>query len=357
MRAPDPREEAPIRVLIVDDSVVARAVLSRLLGEHEDVQVVACAGSAPAALRILEDTRVDIILLDLEMPGVDGLTALPGLIAQSHGARVLIVSSACADGASASLSALRAGAADTLLKPNAAAFTTGFAKDLVDKLRRIARPASMPPARLPVQRACVLDSGRSARVECVAIGSSTGGVHALATFFAGLPRTFNAPILVTQHLPAPFTEIFASQLTEIAGRRTRVAAPGLQPIPGELLLAPGDAHLTLVRTGTVIHVRLERKRSASGCLPSVDPMFASIAALYGPAAVGVVLSGMGKDGAVGAAALVEHGGTILAQDQESSVVWGMPGAVTNAGLARLVAHPGELARRLAEWNAGTGQWT
>lgn len=342
---------ARIRVLIVDDSVVARAVLSRLLGDHQDIEVVGQAGSATSAMKLLETESVDIILLDIEMPGVNGLVALPDLIRIGRGARVLIVSSAAGEGAEATITALRQGAADTLLKPSAAQFTTRFADELVDRLRRLARSggksppriveASAPPAPQPAP-------APSRRIECLGIGSSTGGVHALGRFFGALPKSFATPILVTQHLPAPFMPYFADQLAEMSGRRTRLGAPGLQPQPGEILLAPGDAHMTLMKTGPVVHVRLERKRATSGCMPSVDPMLASIGRVYGAAAMAVILSGMGKDGLLGAGELSEAGGCVLAQDEATSVVWGMPGAVTNAGLARAVLPPDQLARLIGE---------
>ena len=350
------RAQAPIRVLIVDDSVVARAVLTRLLGEYDDIEVVAQAGSAESARQILDGTRVDIILLDLEMPGMGGLAALPDLIQNGDGARVLIVSSACADGAASSIAALRLGAADTLLKPGAVQYTGRFAEDLVDSLRRIARPGKVEPRARIAHSATTPQKSSTRRLECLGIGSSTGGVHALARFFGALPKSFTTPILITQHLPAPFMPYFAGQLTEMTGRPTRVGAPGLQPQPGELLLAPGDAHMTLVQTGPVIHVRLERKRAVSGCMPSVDPMLTSIGKVYGSSAVGVILSGMGRDGVLGAGDLVASGGSVLAQDEATSVVWGMPGAVANARLAQAVLPPDELARRIAAWSEGDTAW-
>jgi two-component system chemotaxis response regulator CheB len=357
-RPEEGRSSAPIRVLIVDDSVVARAVLSRLLSEQPDIEVAGQAGSALAGLKLLEDRRVDIILLDLEMPGIDGLAALPDLIRAGKGARVLIVSSACADGAAATIAALRQGAADTLLKPGGSQFTSRFASDLVERLRRIARPgethAHPPVCTAPPTPAPKRASMR--RLECLGIGSSTGGVHALARFFGALPKSFTAPILITQHLPAPFMPYFAGQLVEMTGRPTRVAAPGLQPREGELLLAPGDAHMTLVKTGPVIHVRLERRRSESGCLPSVDPMLASIGKVYGPAGMGVILSGMGRDGVAGATELAKVGGIVLAQDEASSVVWGMPGAVADAQIAQAILPPEELARGIAAWSEGDTTW-
>jgi len=342
--------------MIVDDSVVARAVLSRVLADHDDIEVVAQAGSADSARRILDEKKVDIILLDLEMPGVCGLAALPELIQHGDGARVLIVSSACADGAASSIAALRLGAADTLLKPGAAQFTSRFGEDLIDRLRRIARPGKVEPQARSAHGGSPAPRVSTRRLECLGIGSSTGGVHALARFFGALPPSFTTPILITQHLPEPYMPYFAGQLAEMTGRPTRLGAPGLQPQPGELLLAPGDAHMTLVQTGPVIHVRLERKRSASGCLPSVDPMLASIGKIYGAAAVGVILSGMGRDGLLGAGDLVAAGGSVLAQDEATSVVWGMPGAVANARLAQAILPPDELARRIAAWSEGDAAW-
>jgi len=263
---------------------------------------------------------------------------------------------ACADGAASSIAALRLGAADTLLKPGAAQFTNRFAEDLVDRLRRIARPGKAEPQSRAARSSSPAPHAPTRRLECLGIGSSTGGVHALAQFFRALPNSFTTPILITQHLPAPYMPYFAGQLTEMTGRPTRLGAPGLQPRPGELLLAPGDAHMTLVQTGPVIHVRLERKRSLSGCLPSVDPMLASIGKVYGPAAVGVILSGMGRDGVLGAGELVAAGGSVLAQDEATSVVWGMPGAVANARLTQAVLPPDELARRIAAWSEGDVAW-
>ena len=344
---PARQDASPIRVLIVDDSVVARAVLMRILAERDDFIVVAQSSSIAAALKTLDEKNVDVILLDLHMPGVDGIAALPELIARGRGARILVVSSACTDGAAATLEVMGLGAAGTLLKPDPVAISSRFGDELVGRLRRIARPArgSAPDPDIVLPPP----------LECVAIGASTGGVPALRAFFDALPRAFDVPILVTQHLPAPFIPFFADQLTAMTGRRTRVAAPGHMPLRGELLLAPGDAHLTLVRTGQVVHVRLERSRVPSGCMPSVDPMLASVGRLYGAAALGVVLSGMGKDGAQGARALVHAGGLVMAQDAASSVVWGMPGVVAEAGLARAVAPPAELARlvvaRMDESNA------
>lgn len=347
------RRSAPIRVLIVDDSIVARAVIARMIAADPDLEVVAQADGGRAALAALRACPVDVIILDLEMPDGGGLEALPALIAAGGDARVLIVSSAATVGAEATVTALRLGAADTLLKP-AVGFGNAFAADLLDRLHRLAPERCTPAPVLPA--AASLPPAATPRADdapgCIAIGASTGGVHALAAFFGAYPDTLTAPILITQHLPAPFMTHFARQLAQMAGRPVAVAGDGAPVRDDSILLAPGDASITLLRTRGVVHVKLERQRSASGCLPSADPMFAAVGRIYGAAAVAVVLSGMGRDGLIGATALRAAGGEVLAQDAGSSVVWGMPGAVAQAGLAGAVMPPAALAQHIAALAGG-----
>lgn len=334
-----------IRVMIVDDSIVARSVFTRTLNTPA-FQVVAAAGNAEQAIEMLAIHKVDIILLDVEMPGTDGLTALPRILEASDGARVLVVSSACDEGAAATVKALTLGAADTLLKPGAGAFAGRFAEVLIDRLLRIGqrpRAAQLLDAH-PAKPADHMPS-RGA-IGCLAIGASTGGLHALSEFFRALPAFFDAPILVTQHLPVEFMPYFAAQLRDIAGRAATVATDGARLRPGELLIAPGDAHLRLIRFRDGVRARLDRTPAASGCLPSVDPMFEAVAEMFGSTAAGVVLSGMGRDGVIGAADIVAAGGEILAQDAATSVVWGMPGAISAAGFASAVLPPALIAQRI-----------
>lgn len=346
------RAVRPIRLMIVDDSLVARTVIARMLEDQVDFTVVATAGHAAEALETLNHVQVDIILLDVEMPGMDGLTALPEILSQSRGAHVLIVSSSASEGAVATVQALTLGAADTLLKPGVGRFAGSFAVTLGERLRRIGharevREARQTPAPKLIERP-VDAAVELAPITCLAIGASTGGLHALSDFFRALPQDLNVPILVTQHLPPVFMPYFAAQLADISGRRARVAQDGMRPIAGELLIAPGDGHLTLERRGSAQVVRIDRSAAASGCMPSVDPMFASIAPLHGKGAVGVVLTGMGRDGLIGAGRIVAEGGEVLAQDMQSSVVWGMPGVVANAGLASAVLPPARLAHHVAK---------
>lgn len=336
--------------MIVDDSIVARTVIGRMIEAERAFEIVATASSADAAIEKLRDARVDVIILDVEMPGTDGLTALPRLIADSDGARVLIVSSACADGAAATVKALTLGAADTLLKPGAGNFSGRFAEELCDRLRRIARdrrPSAMAYAARPVTTVRRGDRAPSGALECVAIGASTGGLHALSRLLRALPDQFDVPMLITQHLPPVFIPYFAAQLRDISGRSASVARDGALIRRGEMLVAPGEAHLRLIRIGGEVRVRLDRTPAPSGCLPSVDPMFESLGTVYGASGAAVVLSGMGRDGASGAEVVVAGGGEVLAQDAETSVVWGMPGVVATAGLADAVLPPELIAGRLA----------
>jgi two-component system chemotaxis response regulator CheB len=176
----------------------------------------------------------------------------------------------------------------------------------------------------------------------LAIGASTGGVHALAGLFGTLPKALGIPIFVTQHLPSAFMPYFARQLGAVSGRETLLAAEGMRAEPDRILIAPGDAHMAFKSQAGCLIVRLDLTRAASGCMPSVDPMFASLAQEVGDRALGVVLTGMGRDGAQGAARIVAAGGAILAQDEASSAVWGMPRAVAEAGLASAVLPPDEI---------------
>lgn len=336
--------------MIVDDSEVARAVLSRMIKAHRDFEIVATAGNAEDALEALRSVRVDIILLDVEMPGASGLDALPEIVRAGDGARVLIISSMADAGAETTVRALALGAADTLPKPGIGNFAGRFSQVLADRLRRIGR-ADRDEAKAPVVSPTGpirLRDMPEGPLGCVALGASTGGLHALFEFLRALPQRLEAPILVTQHLPTLFMPYFARQLESASGRVAGVAVDGETLRADHIHVAPGDAHLCLVRADGQVRVTLDRKRAASGCLPSVDPMLASLAAVYGPGGIGVMLSGMGRDGLSGAKRLVECGGAMLVQDRLSAAIWGMPRGVAEAGLASAVMPPADLARRIAE---------
>lgn len=346
-------ELAAIRVMIVDDSPIARAVLSRMVSSHRDMAVVATAGSAAEALSGLRSITVDIVMLDVEMPGTSGLEALPEILRIGNGARVLIVSSTTEDGAEATVRALALGASDTLPKPGVGTFGGSFSNILAERLRNIGRvpgtrhSAALPLPQVPDPTPITLRAMPDYRLGCLALGASTGGLHALSEFLRALPTRIGAPILLTQHLPATFMPFFARQIEAASGRLTRVAEDG-QPLQSEqILIAPGDAHLEIVRRGSRVNVKLSRDPASSGCQPSVDPMLWSLGENFGKSGLGVVFSGMGRDGLVGSARLVKSGGAVIVQNQHSSAVWGMPRAVAEAGLASAILSPADLARRVA----------
>ncbi len=342
--------DVPVGVLVVDDSIVARAVIARIVDSSDRFMVAGAVGTVARALEFLRRATVDVILLDINMPGVDGLTAVPDLLAAGRGARIVVVSSAAGEGAAASVQALALGAADTLVKPSAAAMSAQFAAQLLDRLDRLTtRPPTPAPAPRPVDRAPIAAPVAAGDAwDVVAIGASTGGIHALGHLLRQLPASFRAPILVTQHLPASFMPYFAAQLAVLAGRPCDVAADRMRVRPGRVVVAPGDAHLRLVAIGErEAAIRLSHEPVANGCLPSVDPMFASLAEVFGARALAVVLSGMGRDGAEGAACVSAAGGAVIVQDQSSSVIWGMPGAVAAAGHADAILPPEAIGRLVA----------
>ena len=346
-----PPNRRRIRLMIVDDSTVARAVLSRMVESDPAFEITAVAGTAEDAIEALGECRVDVVILDLEMPGAGGLKSIPRIISAAAGAKVMIVSSLAEDGAEQTVAALALGAADTMPKPGTGRFNGRFSEILLSKLKALGYADSQAGSAGYASQAsgphAILRAMPTDPIEVLAIGASTGGIHALGVLFHALPKRIGVPILLTQHLPLPFMPVFARQLGAIAHRTAMVAEDGMALQPDHILLAPGDAHLTLEPAKNGAVVRLSHGRATSGCLPSVDPMLASVGAVYGPGALGVVLTGMGRDGVEGASTLVARGGSIIAQDEGSCAVWGMPRAVLEAGLVSAVLPPDKIARRIA----------
>ncbi len=335
--------------MIVDDSTVARAVLSRMVESDPAFEITAVAGTAEDAIEALGECRVDIVILDLEMPGAGGLKSIPRIIGAAAGAKVMIVSSLAEEGAEQTVAALALGAADTLPKPGTGRFNGRFSEILLSKLKALGYASESVPVAPAAKSGpqTLLRPMPTDPIDILAIGASTGGIHALGVLFHALPKRIGVPILVTQHLPLPFMAVFARQLGAVAHRETVVAQDGMALRPDRIILAPGDAHLTLEPAKNGAIVRLSTGKSSSGCMPSVDPMLASAGAIYGAGALGVILTGMGRDGVEGAARLVACGGSILAQDEASCAVWGMPRAVVEAGLVSAVLPPDKIGRRIA----------
>lgn len=327
--------------MIVDDSAVVRAALSRTIVESGRYSVVGTCASALEALARLQDTRVDLILLDIEMPRTSGLAALPDLLRMSRGAKVLIVSGSATAGAAHAIEALALGAADTLVKP-AAAMGSRFGDMLLAKLDELTATENAPiPASGALPRPAF-------PFDVVAIGASTGGIHALTSVLRAVPPSMQRPIVITQHLPSSFSTFFAAQITAVSARPCAVARECMRLVPGEVVVAPGDAHVVAKSLGDgTAALRLSRDAAATGNLPAVDPMFATLAAIYRERLLAVVLSGMGRDGLEGARQVRAAGGTVVVQDRASSVVWGMPGAVAREGLAHAVLSPDQIAGFIA----------
>ncbi|WP_037488253.1 chemotaxis protein CheB [Sphingomonas phyllosphaerae] len=335
------------RVLIVDDSAVARAALSRFILGSGRFELAGALPDAQRALAFLRKEAVDFILLDLVMPHQSGIDALPELLKAGAGARVLVVSSSAADGAVVTMRALALGAADTLVKPGIGAFASRFGETLLARLDLLATHGGN---RALPRRATVI---APPPFDAIAIGASTGGIHALASLLEQVPAEMTQPIFVTQHLPPSFSPFFAAQVGVSAKRPCAIGQERRRVADGEVLIAPGDAHLLggLQPDGHVA-IRLSQAPSPTGNLPSVDPMFTSLAQAYGPRLLAIVLTGMGRDGLEGARAVRAAGGTIVVQDRNSSVVWGMPGAVAEAGLADAVLAPREIGAMIAARRTG-----
>lgn len=359
-RLREPRADIhhPIRVMLVDDSLTVRTMFARIMEAEDDIALVAQASTAENALAQLALARPDVILLDLEMPGMGGLKALPRILADAAGVQVLVVSSLTETGAWHSLEALTAGAADTMPKPRPGDFDLQYRKQLVTKIRALGRRGDRtgddaPVASEQVARSVRRQPGKPARL--MAIGASTGGVHAINTVLRGLPPSYDLPILITQHIPASFVPVFARQLQLASGRETVVAEEGTPLRTGRIILAPGHAHMIVRRRAGALVTGLSTEPAPSGCCPAVDPMLTSIAKTCDGAAVAVILSGMGRDGLLGATGLVEAGGTVIAQDAQSCAVWGMPKAVTTAGLVAETLPPEDIPQWLLAF-AGATSW-
>ncbi len=371
--APRGRRGQPIRVLVVDDSAVVRGLIARLLAEQPDIEVAATASNGEQALKALAGARFDVVVLDVEMPVMDGLTALPRMLAIDPHARVIIASALSKPGAATTIRALAAGAADYIPKPSASreltsAATGGgdFRRDLVVKIRalgeagrsrresRAAVPAGVEDAASAPERAtCPLLRTRPVRPEIIVIGSSTGGPQALSTLLGGLRPECPLPILITQHMPPQFTTILAEHLARISRRPCAEGRDGEPIQPGRIYVAPGNFHMIIGGDGPRRVIRVNQDQPENFCRPAVDALFLSAASCYGAATLAVVLTGIGADGTRGGKAVVAASGTLIAQDEASSVVWGMPGSVARAGLCSAVLPIEALAERIGQLAAGT----
>jgi len=350
-----------IRVMLIDDSLTVRTVFKRMVESDSAMVVAETASSAERGIAQLKNADIDVILLDLEMPGMGGLEALPIILKAAPQAQVMVVSSLTEDGAEATVQALSQGAAETMLKPRPGAFNEEYRALLLGKIRALGSPptentndaAGTVKTAAPTER----QQRRTKRPEVLAIGASTGGIHALNIMLRVLTPDFDLPILITQHLPSSFIPVFARQIEVASGRTTHIAEDGTEIRKGEIAIATGHGHMAVRRTGDRLVTRIMPEAVNSGCMPSVDPMLATLAEACEGRVLSIILSGMGRDGFEGAEILSAAGGTIWAQDADTSAVWGMPGAVTKAGLTSLVGSPEDLGQAIMNQYAKSAMHT
>jgi two-component system chemotaxis response regulator CheB len=322
--------------MVVDDSAVVRGLVSRQLAASPGIEVVCTAANGEIALKELERRPLDIVVLDIEMPVMDGLTALERILARAPGVRVIMMSTLTQRNAEISLRALRLGAADYVPKPeNGIAGAEEFHQELLAKVlalsapRTASRPTGARAAPSNLQPAPTAP-------QVLAIGASTGGPPALLQVFEALRGSVRQPILLTQHMPATFTALLAEQLARAGDRPCAEGQDGEAIQPGRCYVAPGGWHMTVGREGKTPVIRLNQDPPENFCRPAVDPMLRSAAEIYGPGVMAAILTGMGADGAAGCEAVSRAGGRFVVQDEDTSVVWGMPGAAAATGLAHEV---------------------
>jgi two-component system chemotaxis response regulator CheB len=374
--APNSTQQEPLRVMVVDDSVVIRGMISRWLASEPDIVVAASLRTGLDAVNQIERVNPDVAVLDIEMPDLDGISALPLLLAKKRNLIIIMASTLTRRNAEISFKALSLGASDYIPKPESTrepAAAETFRHDLLQKIRHLGAkvrrtaPASPVPhlapacnrAREPQPRPPVATpqflrrnfGTQNPRV--LLIGSSTGGPQALMTLVGEIGAVIDRfPVLITQHMPPTFTTILAEHLARASHRPAREAVDGEVVKAGHIYLAPGGRHMRVTRHGVEAVIALDDGPPVNFCKPAVDPMFSSAIDVWQGAILAVVLTGMGSDGMRGGKEIVAAGGSVIAQDEASSVVWGMPGAAANAGICAAVLPLGQIAPKLVRLFSG-----
>ncbi len=358
-----------IRVMVVDDAVVVRTLVARWIGETPGLKLVAALRSGREAVDQFDQTKPDVVLLDIDMPHLDGLATLPLLLEKKRDLVVIMASALTRHNAELGLKALALGAADCIPKPEAEGgvmTSSSFQRELIEKVRALGvlrqkRPLPPPYARRAIAPATRRLAGAVQRVvkwrvpepseassyelrpfssvipRVLLIGASTGGPQALNKLVSRLDAvTDSAPVLITQHMPMTFTTIFAENLARASAKPVREAVDGEPVLAGTVYIAPGGKHMRVARRNGTAVIALDDGPPVNFCKPAVDPLFTSAAQVWGAWNLALILTGMGTDGTNGAAAIVAAGGSVIAQDEASSVVWGMPGSVAEAGLCSAV---------------------
>jgi len=361
-----------LRILVVDDSVVVRRMLSEMLSANPAIESVSTASNGKIALARIPQVNPDAIILDVEMPEMDGLQTVAAIRRFNRTLPVIMFSTVTARGASATLDALALGANDYVTKPSTRSGTVGqlalVYQDLLDKIKAHCHfdansvdggssstspsAGSAPRATGPTPIASqglqvpLATPGASGLIEAIAIGVSTGGPNALAALLPALPADLGVPVFIVQHMPRLFTKLLAERLSSKSQIPVYEAQHGDVVVGGKAWIAPGDYHMVVKRVGTKVVIHTNHDASENSCRPSVDPLFRSISETYGARALGVIMTGMGQDGLRGCEAIRGRGGRVLVQDEASSVVWGMPGFVARAGLAEQIVPLSALAAEI-----------
>jgi two-component system chemotaxis response regulator CheB len=346
-----------LRVMIVDDAVVVRGLFSRWVAAEPDFDLVACLRSGEEALREVERVKPDVVVLDVAMPEMDGLSALPKLLEKRPGLVVLMASTLTRRNAQISLRALALGAADYIPKPTTQTHTEDFRRELVEKIRQLGlrlKKKALPTARRAASAASfALRPMPPIAPRALLIGASTGGPQALEAVLTQIPDVLaNAPVLITQHMPPTFTTILAEHLARVVNLPAQEAKDGDEIVAGRVYLAPGGHHMRVVSRGRGAFVAIGDDPPIHFCRPAVDPLFTSAAQVWGARCLALVLTGMGHDGLAGARDVIGAGGCVIAQDEPTSVVWGMPGQVAQAGICSAVLPLPEVGPRLNRLFAG-----
>ena len=371
----------PLRVMVVDDSAVIRGLISRWIEAEPDLTVVASIRTGLDAVNQVVRVDPDVVVLDIEMPDMDGISALPLLLEKKRNLVIIMASTLTRRNAEISFKALSLGASDYIPKPESTREMSAadvFKRDLIEKIRhlgiRLRRPAVVPspslapaaqPVRAPLPRTATGTMPPVAQTKLMVrpftavvprvlvIGSSTGGPQALMNLVAGIgPVIDQYPVLITQHMPPTFTTILAEHLARASGRPAHEAVDGEIVKAGQIYLAPGGRHMRVARSGTNTVIALDDGPQINFCKPAVDPLFASAAERWQAGILAVVLTGMGSDGAQGAKTLVAAGGNVIAQDEATSVVWGMPGAVAHAGVCAAILPLDQIAPKVVRVFSG-----
>lgn len=374
-------------MMVVDDSVVIRGLISRWIAAEPDMVVAASLRTGLDAVNQVERVNPDVAVLDIEMPELDGISALPQLLAKKRNLIVIMASTLTRRNAEISFKALSLGAADYIPKPESTrepAAAETFHHDLIQRIRqfgakvrrtvpaspnlpapghpttsppltpaRSREPLSRPPQAPVAQPPLTRRPFSSQAPRALLIGSSTGGPQALMTLVAEIGAVIDRfPVLITQHMPPTFTTILAEHLARSSHRPAREAVDGEIVKAGTIYLAPGGRHMRVVRRGTDVAIALDDGPPINFCKPAVDPLFSSAIDVWQGGILAVVLTGMGSDGMRGGKEIVAAGGSVIAQDEATSVVWGMPGAAANAGICSAILPLGQIAPKLVRVFAG-----